>query len=101
MPPSEVFSDQIENRDEAEKLKKLKLKEKYAKIKSGLYEPDTDDESEWDVNDLSKNFFFFKRFPSKCFLFCYFSLAVHLKQTNNSKYLDTIFLEDKLNLIYN
>jgi hypothetical protein len=69
MPPSEVFSDQIENRDEAEKLKKLKLKEKYAKIKSGLYEPDTDDESEWDVNDLSKNFIFSNVFLQNVFCF--------------------------------
>jgi hypothetical protein len=68
MPPSEVFSDQIENRDEAEKLKKLKLKEKYAKIKSGLYEPDTDDESEWDVNDLSKNFIFSNVFLQNVFV---------------------------------
>jgi len=78
MPPSEVFSDQIENRDEAEKLKKLKLKEKYAKIKSGLYEPDTDDESEWDVNDLSKNFIF-QTFSFKMFFVLLFLVGSTFK----------------------
>ena len=78
MPPSEVFSDQIENHDEVEKLKKLKLKEKYAKIKSGLYEPDTDDESEWDVNDLSKNFIF-QTFSFKMFFVLLFLVGSTFK----------------------
>ena len=54
MPPSEVFSEIL---FDAEQVKKLKLEEKYAKIKTGEYEAHEDDATEWDVNDLSKMFF--------------------------------------------
>ena len=54
MAPSEVFSDPIAELD-YEQLEKSKLQEKYAKIKTGKYEPDDDDATEWDLNDLSKN----------------------------------------------
>jgi hypothetical protein len=53
MAPSEVFNDPIAELD-YEQLEKFKLKEKYAKIKSGEYQPDDDDATEWDLNDLSK-----------------------------------------------
>ena len=51
MAPSEVYNDPID----CEQVQKFKLHEKYAKIKTGKYEPDDDDATEWDLNDLSKN----------------------------------------------
>ena len=55
MAPSEVYSDPIDC-EQVQKFKlKEKLHEKYAKIKTGKYEPDDDDATEWDLNDLSKN----------------------------------------------
>ena len=53
MSPTEAFINSI-NEYTNDKEKKKKLEEKLASIKNGSYEPDDDDESEWDVNDLSE-----------------------------------------------
>lgn len=47
-----MFCDTIVDYD-IEQLKKLELKEKYTKIKNGEYDAHEDDETEWDVTDLS------------------------------------------------